>query len=81
MVSIVDTYGVHYYNKQDQRHREDGPAIEYSNGTKYWYINGYYHKTAGPAIEYSDGTKVWYIMDKGYSYEEWLAIKDFPLLW
>jgi hypothetical protein len=21
-------------------HREDGPAIEYSNGDKSWYING-----------------------------------------
>jgi hypothetical protein len=21
-------------------HRKDGPAIEYSNGNKYWYING-----------------------------------------
>ena len=21
-------------------HREDGPAIEYANGTKYWYLNG-----------------------------------------
>lgn len=21
-------------------HREDGPAIEYPNGTKYWYLNG-----------------------------------------
>ena len=22
-----------------QRHREDGPAIEYSDGTKDWYLN------------------------------------------
>jgi hypothetical protein len=22
-----------------KRHREDGPAIEYADGTKYWYIN------------------------------------------
>jgi hypothetical protein len=21
-------------------HREDGPAIEYANGTKYWYLDG-----------------------------------------
>jgi len=21
-------------------HREDGPAVEYSNGSKYWYLNG-----------------------------------------
>tara|TARA_R110001599_G_scaffold148311_1_gene331960 strand:- start:42 stop:278 length:237 start_codon:yes stop_codon:yes gene_type:complete len=23
-----------------KRHREDGPAIEYSNGSKYWFLNG-----------------------------------------
>jgi hypothetical protein len=23
-------------------HREDGPAIEYKNGTKSWFINGKY---------------------------------------
>jgi hypothetical protein len=22
-----------------KRHREDGPAIEYSDGDKYWYID------------------------------------------
>jgi hypothetical protein len=25
-----------YKNEQGQYHREDGPAIEYSNGDKYW---------------------------------------------
>ena len=26
-------------------HREDGPAAEYSGGTKGWYLNGkYYHE-------------------------------------
>ena len=34
-----------YTNRTDwylngKRHREDGPAIELSNGDKYWYING-----------------------------------------
>ena len=24
----------------DQRHREDGPAIERANGRKSWYLNG-----------------------------------------
>lgn len=41
-------------------HREDGPAIEYSDGDKYWYINGKLHREDGPAIEYSDKNKIWY---------------------
>lgn len=42
-------------------HREDGPAVECANGTKYWYINGYYHRECGPAIDRINGTKEWYI--------------------
>lgn len=29
-----------------KRHREDGPAMEYANGTKWWYINGKQYKDA-----------------------------------
>ena len=47
------------YSKQ--LHRVDGPAIEHSNGTKYWYLNGRCHRVDGPAIEYSNGTKFWYL--------------------
>ena len=27
-------------DKDDERHREDGPAIEWSNGTKEWWLEG-----------------------------------------
>ena len=50
-----------YTNSSGQLHREDGPAIEYHNGNKHWYINGLRHRTDGPACEDSDGSKVWYI--------------------
>jgi|JI10StandDraft_1071094.scaffolds.fasta_scaffold2634791_2 hypothetical protein len=29
----------HWY-KNNNLHREDGPAIEYADGTKYWYLEG-----------------------------------------
>ena len=48
----------------DQLHREDGPAIERPNGTKYWYLNGKRHREDGPAIEYQDGDKIWYLNGK-----------------
>jgi antitoxin component YwqK of YwqJK toxin-antitoxin module len=41
-------------------HREDGPAIEYADGSKEWYRNGKRHREDGPAIEWSDGTKEWH---------------------
>jgi len=43
-----------------KKHREDGPAIKLSNGTKSWFINGNRHREDGPAIEYADGATSWY---------------------
>ena len=45
-------------------HREDGPAIEYANGTTHWYQNGKLHRADGPAFERADGYKEWYKNDK-----------------
>ena len=41
-------------------HREDGPAVEYANGKKYWYKEGIRHREDGPAIEYASGYKEWH---------------------
>lgn len=43
-----------------QLHRDDGPAIEYADGSKAWYRNDELHREDGPAIEYSDGTGEWF---------------------
>jgi len=45
-------------------HREDGPAIEYANGTKEWFLNGKRHREDGPAIERANGDKVWFLNNK-----------------
>ena len=42
-------------------HRKDGPAVEFANGYKAWYINGVRHREDGPAIEYASGDKEWYL--------------------
>ena len=37
----TNSYGdIRYYNDLNQYHREDGPAIEWANGTKWWYFRG-----------------------------------------
>ncbi len=43
------------------RHRDGGPAIEWANGDKHWYIDGKLHREGGPAIEWANGDKFWYI--------------------
>ena len=54
--------GTYYYSDESMTtiHREDGPAIEYVDGSTYWYKDGLRHREDGPAGEYKDGTKLWY---------------------
>ncbi len=52
---------IEYLNKLGQLHRVNGPAVEWVDGTKSWWINGKLHREDGPAIELSDGSKIWYI--------------------
>jgi len=61
----VDYYGtIHYFNEKNQHHREDGPAIEYSNGYKSWRQYGKLHRLDGPAIISNTGVESWYLNGK-----------------
>ena len=42
-------------------HRENGPSVEWTDGTTGWYQNGLRHRTDGAAIEWYDGDKWWFI--------------------
>jgi hypothetical protein len=53
-----------WFNEKGQLHRTVGPAIEYADGSYFWYLNGVRHRTDGPAVEYADGSKVWYLNGK-----------------
>ena len=53
-----------YKNKAGKYHREDGPAIEYEDGSKVWRFNGELHREDGPASEWSDGSKEWHLNGK-----------------
>jgi hypothetical protein len=53
------------------RHREDGPAIEYQDGTKAWFINDKRHREDGPAIVYYNNAKSWYLNGIEYSEREY----------
>lgn len=49
-----------YYNNAGELHRDDGPAVEYADGSKAWFQNGKRHRIGGAAAEYTDGCKAWY---------------------
>lgn len=64
----VDKFGTRrYYNRAGQRHREDGPAVEYADGVTAWYQNNLLHRVDGPAVEYANGSKEWYINGTEYN--------------
>lgn len=48
-------------NDAGQIHREDGPAVEYDDGSKFWFVNGKQHRIGGPAVVLYDGTEEYWI--------------------
>ena len=48
-------------------HRVDGPAVEYANGDKQWWVNDKRHREDGPAVELANGTKEWWVNDIQYN--------------
>jgi len=68
-VEVYDSKTI-WFNLNDQLHREDGPAIEYKTGSKFWYLNGQLHREDGPAIESANGDKFWYLNGQQLSESE-----------
>lgn len=50
----------HYHPFIEKLHRLDGPALEYRDGSKYWYCDGRLHREEGPAIE-TESYRAWFI--------------------
>lgn len=72
----IDEYGnKRYYSDREMAilHREDGPAVEYSSGSKKWYLNGKRHREDGFAIEWEDGYKERWLNGERLTEEEFNA--------
>ena len=76
---VTDDWGnTSYYNSDGQRHRDGGlPAIEWFDGSKWYYVNDRLHRDGGlPAIEGAYGYKAYYVngqrhRDGGLPAYEW----------
>ena len=62
-----ETYEVRVYKNGDKwwlqngnRHRTDGPAVEYADGHTSWWQNDKLHREDGPAVEWKNCYKAWY---------------------
>ena len=62
--SIIKLFDCVEYRLKDELHREDGPAVEWSNGSQEYWVNGKRHREDGPAIIHPDGTELYFINGK-----------------
>ncbi len=59
--NVEKTSSLTRYTRDGKAHREDGPALIYSDGYNEWYFDGQLHREDGPAVEYANGTKEWWL--------------------
>ena len=67
---------IFWFNNNGERHRVDGPAVEFVDGSKYWYVNNKQHRIDGPAYIGANGTKIWYVNGKEMrenTFDKWRA--------
>jgi hypothetical protein len=71
-IRTEDEYGSIFFKLPNGKlHRENGPAVEFTNGDKSWYINGKWHREDGPAVEHADGYKWWFLNGIQYTELQW----------
>ena len=59
------------------RHRIDGPAIEYDDGSWAWFYKGDLHKVNGPALFNSEDNEYYfYVEDQRYEFDDWCYLLD-----
>jgi len=68
---VVNPFGTKYWYKDDKRHREDGPAIEWADGEKHWFKDGTLHREDGPAVEEADGDIGWYFQGEFLDWDDY----------
>ena len=81
--STIDSKTHKTYYKNNLLHRENGPAVEYSNGDKEWWVDGRLHRMDGPALDYNEKSR-WFINGKPIyckNNEEFLRLVKLKILW
>ena len=63
-VTVDKDKNTRWYNDKNELHRLDGPAREYADGSKSWYVEGKLHRQDGPAFEQANGYKAWWVEGK-----------------
>lgn len=56
----IQGHRTEYGTEEYSLHREDGPAVEFVDGCKWWYINNERHREDGPAMTWGVDGKSWW---------------------
>ena len=78
LVKLSSETAIYYYYSTKHGyifHREDGPAVEYTNGDESWMINNNYHRVDGPA-KIRSGKYEWYLDGENMTFKEYLSRID-----
>lgn len=73
---MIQTKGKKSWYINNKLHREDGPAVERTDGIHDWYLDG---KNVGMCIDNSDGTRTYYLGRQTVTEKEFKAtiLKDY----
>ena len=71
----TDYFGNKEWFQDGKLHRDDGPAIEWTDGSLWWHQNGELHRDDGPAMVNADGTKEWFLNGIQYTQEEFIMLQ------
>ena len=80
---ILDENGNKIWYLNGNRHRADGPAVEWANGDKFWYLNDNLHRVDGPAIILYNRYKEWHVNGERFDcktqeeFEQYMRLKAF----
>ena len=61
---VIEKYRTYWVNSNGVLHRVDGPAVEWTDGSKEWYLYGKRHRVDGPAVAWKNGIKEWFVNGK-----------------
>jgi hypothetical protein len=59
-----------------KRHRTDGPAAIWADGSQAWYIDDKCHRTDGPAVIWAGGLQEWWIHGNRVTKKEFNSLKS-----
>lgn len=70
--------GNKYWRYKGYIHRENGPAIEWSNKYKAWYKHGKCHREDGPAVIFDSGNIEYWL--HGIHYPDITSIDELTII-